>query len=83
MPCRWLLKRIRRYSFIQWEHYKTVTEGEDELSPRHATYALPPLLPSLLAACAPSTKLSLTVDDEEGKSAQAKFSIMLDITSSL
>ena len=67
MPCSWLLKRIGRYSYISWKHYTT----RDRLTLEPLTSALPPHLPSLLAACAPSTKLSLDVQEIEGKSAQA------------
>ena len=75
MSCRWLLKRIMRYNFIECAFYGAVTEWSDRISKGTATNALPPLLPSLLAACAPSTKLSLTVRYHEGKSARANDAI--------
>ncbi len=52
--CRWLQKRIWRYKYIDCDMKST------------SSIVLPEL-PSLLAACAPSTQLSLRLPRSEGK----------------
>ena len=68
MPCRWFKNRIMRYSFIKCEfHREALFEGGGE--PKEGLFAaLPPaLLPVFLAACAPSTELSLSAHGDQGK----------------
>ena len=62
MLCGWTKRRIWRYQHIN-SHF-----SDDVLD---WTYDEGPLLPSLLATCAPSTELALTVYLTEGKSAIA------------
>lgn len=72
MACRWLEKRVRRYSHIECDfNDKSMVglSGTSDSAP--ANGVVPPLLPSLLAACAPSTELSLSVMSSEGKPAIA------------
>ena len=69
MPCRWLKKRIMRYGYISCKlgkGKKRDRKGEGSLAGT-LSCGVPPLLPSILAACAPSTRLSLDVQSSQGK----------------
>ncbi len=68
MPCRWLQKRMRRYSHIICDFCDaTMLERSEDAGEGSASCAVPPLLPSLLAACAPSAELKLYVAPGQGK----------------
>ncbi len=69
MPCRWLGKRIMRYSHIICKlDQEKERDGKGEGSLMGILKCgVPPLLPSILAACAPSAELSLDVQSSQGK----------------
>ena len=59
---RWCQLRIRRYSQVFCTIYdKKMLEGSDSLNKGTPNGAIPPVLPPLLAACAPSAEFLLTV----------------------
>ena len=64
LPCRWLQKRMTRYSHINCD-FCDATMLED-VGNGSAGCVVPPLLPFLLAACAPSAKLKLFVAPDQG-----------------
>ena len=77
MPCRWLQKRAMRYHHITSDFsdanmLETVDVGEGI-----AGRVVPPLLPSLLGACAPTAELKLHIAPHQGKSAPAVFHVLL------
>ncbi len=55
MSCRWFKKRVKRYSHISCEDYYEIGEC-----------IAWPLLPFLLAACAPSAEFKLSLAPGEG-----------------
>ena len=59
MPCSWFHKRVKRYSHIVWRYRDTLLEGQNDCNMR---------LVSLLAACAPTTEVSLRVCDAHSTS---------------
>ncbi len=67
VPCRWLQKRILRYKHIKSHFSDEVLKCIEGPDGRTA----PPLLPSLLATCAPAAELFLNVGPDEGKFALA------------
>ena len=72
LPCRWLHQRIRRYSHITCNLFLArMLTLKDEPEKYTSDCVVPPVLPYLLAACAPSTELSLEVPFTLGKSAPA------------
>ena len=68
MPCRWIQKRVKRYSHINCD-FDDATMREQAICIGMWTAIKPPLLPSLLAACAPSAELSLHAGSLEGRPA--------------
>lgn len=72
MPCRWLLKRAKRYHHILCNFSDATMIGEAVNRIKFIGDATaPPLLPHLLATCAPAAMLALTVDHDQGKLVQA------------
>ena len=69
-PCRWLQKRVRRYSHIVCA-FRTLDSILEEINEGIATCIVPPLLPSLLAGCAPTAGLSLSLGLADGEPARA------------
>ncbi len=69
MSCRWLQKRIMRYTLIICEvRSKSSLEGRAD----EGIYdMLPPAFPAMLAACASSTEVSLTAYSGCGDGKQA------------
>ena len=70
MPCRWLLKRVKRYSHIACV-FRDLNSGIEELDEGISTCSIPPLLPSLVADCAPTARLSLSLGLLDGELAVA------------
>ena len=68
MPCRWLQQKIKRYCHITCD-FRDVTMLERTGDDGKGTDSciMPPLLPSLLSACAPSAELKLSVASDQGK----------------
>ncbi len=56
-----------RHSNIVCDFCNALLDETLDPNARAATYAVPPLPPSLLEACAPSAELSLTVRPYEGE----------------
>ena len=68
MPCRWLQKKIKRYIQITSDFCDaTMLERTEDIGKGTASCITAPLLPSLLAACAPSAELKLYVAPGQGK----------------
>ena len=68
MVCRWLFKRAKRYNHLLCDFCDaTMLEDKDHVESGTADVTVPPLLPSLLAACALSSVLSLDVEHDQGK----------------
>ena len=68
ISCRWFLKRTMRYSHVTCS-ICVPFEWPDEFPYQTVSCEVSPLLPSLLAALAPSAQLSLSVPPEQGKPA--------------
>lgn len=67
VPCRWRLKRARRYSHIICNVcHEVMLQGSDTLAKRPADRAIPYALPTLLAACDLSAELALSVTPGKG-----------------
>ncbi len=77
MPCRWLQKRARRYRHITSDFCDANMLETEDIGEGIASCVVPPLLPSLLAACAASTELKLHVAPDQGKSAPAVSHLVL------
>ena len=69
--CRWLQKRAEWYGNITSDLSAAVMLEIADPNQEHADRTVPPLLPSLLAACAPSAGLTLAVEPGEGELAMA------------
>ena len=63
LHCRWRLKRIWRYSQVV---NKNMLAGSGPLDKGTPPCTIPPMLPDLLAACAPSAEFSLHVEPNVG-----------------
>ena len=67
IPRRWLQKRVMRYSHISCEFCDaTMLERSEAVGNGNVIRIVPPLLPSLLSACAPSAELQLLVNPGQG-----------------
>ncbi len=64
--CRWLLKRVKRYKHIACV-FRDLNSVVKELNEGITTCSLPSLLPSLLAGCASTAQLSLSLGLREGE----------------
>ena len=64
---RWLQKRAMRYCHITSDFSDANMLETEDGGEGSASRVVPPLLPSLLAACAPSTEFKLHVAAEQGK----------------
>ncbi|CAL5225800.1 g8576 [Coccomyxa viridis] len=69
---RWLLKRVKRYSHIACV-FRDLNSSIKDLNEGISTCSIPPLLPSSVADCAPTARLSLSLGLVDGP----KFLAML------
>lgn len=65
--CRWLQKRAKWYGKIVSDFSAAVVLENAGINEEPANGPVPPLLPSLLAACAPPTGLTLAVEPDQGE----------------
>ncbi len=77
MLCRWLQKRAMRYCHIVSDFCDANMLETEDVGEGTPGRVVPPLLPSLLAACAPSTEFKLHVAPDQGKSAPAVSQFLL------
>ncbi len=67
VPCRWILKRIKRYSHISCEFSDAVLERRDNPDEKSPDSVAPALLPAVLSTCKSSAVLSFSVKAHQGR----------------